>query len=259
MAEPKKTESKPSEHKHTEHKSGEHKEKPEAKSHHPTGKTTGPVKTSEKATGAAKKTEAAAAKSTEAKAPSKPAAKGDKAPDVKIVDQPTEKKHTARAKATLTDEQKKGLQQRRTIAGRRPWFRRQQWYEYKKLERSGWRKPTGVDSAMRRHFGYEQPVVRIGFAGPKSVRGLHASGFREVYVEHVDHLKAIDTKTEAARVSGTLGTRKLRRLYEEADKLGVRILNRRDLGAAPKASATPPKPAATTTKPTASAKGGEAQ
>lgn len=164
------------------------------------------------------------------KAPKKPEAKTEaKADDVKIVEKATEKKHTARAKPTLTKEQQAGLRLRDAVSGRRPKFRRQQWYEYKRLANSGWRRPRGVDSAMRRHFGYEQPVVRVGFRGPASVRGLHPSGFEEVRIEHVAQLEAIDPKRQAARVAGQLGTRTLRLVYAEADKRGIRILNRRNL------------------------------
>src|SRR5688572_5014382 len=150
--------------------------------------------------------------------------------DVKIVEKTTPREHKAQAKPTLTKETQDGLRLRRAIASRRPKkFRRQQWYEYKRLEDSGWRKPTGVDSAMRRHFGYEQPVVRVGFRGPAATRGLHPTGFQEVRVERVEDLSKIDPKTQAARVSGGLGTRKLKLVYAEADKRGVRVLNRRQL------------------------------
>lgn len=173
----------------------------------------------------APKAKAAAKKAAPKKTPTKARTKET---EVKIVEKPTPK-HQAAAKPTLAPELRASLSLRQSIERRRPRFRRQQWYEYKRLEDSGWRRPTGVDSAMRRHFGYEQPVVRIGFGGPRDARGLHPSGFREVYVEHVDHLKGIDPKTQAARVSGRLGARKLKRVYAEAEKLGIRILNRRQL------------------------------
>lgn len=212
--EPKATEKKPESTK-AEPKKEVHREQKEAGGKH------------EKKTGTEKKT-AEAARRVQGKTSQPTAKKGEKEEEVKIVDKPAEKKHVARAKANLSAEQKKGLQQRREISDRRPWFKRQQWYEYKRLG-TAWRKPTGMDSAMRRHFGYEQSVVRVGFGGPKAVRGLHPSGFREVYVDQIEQLKGIDVKTQAARVSGTLGTRKLKLIYAEADKLGVRILNRRTL------------------------------
>jgi large subunit ribosomal protein L32e len=150
--------------------------------------------------------------------------------EVKIVEKATPKKHQAQAKPTVSPELKQRLVLRRAIASRRPKkFKRQQWYEYKRLEDSGWRKPTGVDSAMRRHFGYEQPVVRVGFRGPVESRGLHPTGFQEVRVETVADLARIDPKTQAARVSGKLGRRSLKLVYAEADKRGVRVLNRRKL------------------------------
>ena len=192
--------------------------KPGVKEHKSTGAHR---KTEEAKKRAAGKTPSASQKGAQA---AKPRPKGE----VTIVEKAAPK-YQAQPKATLTQEQKHGLALRRSISNRRPWFRRQQWYEYKRLADSGWRKPTGVDSAQRRHFGYEQPVVRIGFGGPRSVRGLHPSGFREVYVEHVEDLQAMEKTTHAARVSGKLGARKLKLIYAEADKLGVRVLNRRKL------------------------------
>lgn len=207
----------------TASKKADHKAEPKKEVHREKKEAGGK---SEKKTGTEKKS-AEAARRAQGKTSQPTAKKGED--DVKIVDTPTPaKKHVARAKANITADQKKDLQLRRQISDRRPWFRRTQWYEYKRLG-TAWRKPMGMDSAMRRHFGYEQSVVKIGFVGPKSVRGLHPSGFREVYVDQIEQLKAIDVKTQAARISGTLGTRKLKLIYAEADKLGVRILNRRNI------------------------------
>jgi large subunit ribosomal protein L32e len=252
--EQKKTEPhKPSEKKHEEHKGehkpatphkpAEHKAAPKTEQKAPTPAQK-PTTAPKKETGAEKKA-ADAQKRAAGKSAPKAVPKGAapaKKDDVKIVDKPKEEKHKAQAKPTLTESQRKALALRAVIDARRPRFRRQQWYEYKRLANTGWRKPTGVDSAMRRHFGYEQSVVRIGFGGPKEVRGLHPSGFREVFVDQIGQLKTIDKKTQAARVSGNLGARKLRDIYVEADKLGVRVLNRRELPPAPKASGTKPTP-----------------
>lgn len=189
----------------------------------PTGKA--PAKPSAATPGTPKATKKTPALTTTPKG--KTEAKDAK--DVKIVDKPTPKKHVARPKPTLTERIQDRLRLRTAIDGRRPRFRRQQWYEYKRLADSGWRKPTGVDSAMRRHFGYEQSVVRIGFRGPVETRGLHPSGFQEVRVETLGDLARIDPKKQAARVSGNLGTRTLKLVYAEADKLKIRVLNRRNL------------------------------
>jgi len=200
--------------------------KPEPAKAAPKQRAAAPPKETGAAKTAAKTAPKAAAppKTTKAAAPP-----SKKAPEVKIVEKAEPKKHVARAKPQLSKELEARLRLRTAIDSRRPTFRRQQWYEYKKLEDSGWRRPTGVDSAMRRHFGYEQSVVRVGFRGPVETRGLHPSGFQEVFVNTVQDLSKIDPKTQAARVSGNLGTRKLKLVYAEADKLKIRVLNRRDL------------------------------
>lgn len=174
----------------------------------------------------------ASAKAEKAAAPG--AAKGkspaDRKEGVKIVEAVSKApEHRARAKPQISPQTRQALALRRVIDRRRPTFRRQQWYEYKRLEDSGWRYPRGVDSAMRRHFGYEQPVVRVGFRGPVGARGLHPSGFQEVHVGTLADLATINPKTHAARIARTLGTRKLKLVYAEADKRGIRILNRRKL------------------------------
>jgi large subunit ribosomal protein L32e len=182
----------------------------------------------------AKKTTAPAKKSAPSakKAPAKkasPAKASDS--DVKIVEpeEAAAKEYKPKAKPALDDATKALLNVRREIDARRPAFRRQQWFEYKRLEDSGWRKPRGKDSAMRRHFGYRPNLVSIGFRGPVDVRGLHSSGFEEVRVENVNDLAKVDPKTQAARVSATVGRRKLKLIYEAADKQKIRILNRREI------------------------------
>lgn len=239
---------KPGSHSHPKPKGGGHKAKEPKKAHkaspapkpHADRKPKAAPAKEHKPSGAPKREKKAAPKRP-AQAPAKPSEKGappGKAPakpeekgeeEVEIVEAPTRPEYHAAPKPALSPEQRAGLAERRRVAARRPRFRRQQWYEYKRLSNTGWRRPTGIDSAMRRHFGYEQSVVRVGFGGPRVVRGLHPSGFREVHVQNASDLKGIDPKTQAARVSATLGTRKLKLLYAEADKLGVRVLNRRNL------------------------------
>ncbi|HYS71286.1 MAG TPA: 50S ribosomal protein L32e [Thermoplasmata archaeon] len=118
------------------------------------------------------------------------------------------------------------LRLRREIAARRPAFYRQEWFRDARLGQK-WRKPTGGQSKLRRHYGYRINVVSIGYRGPKLVRGLHPSGFREVLVHKVRDLDAIDPKLEAARIAGTVGGRRRTEIEAAADEKGIRVLNRR--------------------------------
>ena len=70
-------------------------------------------------------------------------------------------------------------------------------------------------------------MVRVGHGKVAAARGLHPSGFREVMVHNANDLEIIDPETEAARVGKTVGGRKREQIYNRADELGIRVLNRR--------------------------------
>lgn len=138
-----------------------------------------------------------------------------------------ERIHVARQKPKLDDETKAALAFRKAQLKKQPAFRRQEWFRYRRLSRTGWRKPKGNDSSMRKNRKYRPPMARIGFGKLASVRGLHPSGFREVMVHRPDDLDDIDPNTEAARVGARVGGRKRAIIHERADELGIRVLNRR--------------------------------
>lgn len=138
--------------------------------------------------------------------------------------------YAANAKPKLDDDQRSALGIRRLKNAVRPAFRRHEWWRYKKLggKTAPWRVPSGIHSKVRRHFKYRPPVVSIGYGGPAAVRGLHPSGFEEVLVHNVADLSEVNKETQAARIGGTVGGRKAKLIQAEADKRGIRILNRRE-------------------------------
>jgi len=135
------------------------------------------------------------------------------------------KTYVPNKKPELDDETASELAKRAVISGRRPAFKRQEWFRYSKLGEN-WRRPKGIHSKMRRHMKRRPPMVDIGFRGPASVRGLHPSGFEEVMVYNVDGLKDVDPKCQAVRIGGTVGTKKRLDIQAKADELGIRVLNR---------------------------------
>ena len=78
---------------------------------------------------------------------------------------------------------------------------------------------------MRINLKYRPSKVRIGFRGPREVRGLHPSGFEEVIVYNVTDLEGIDPKKQAVRIGSTVGTKKRLKIAEKAEELKIRILN----------------------------------
>ena len=118
------------------------------------------------------------------------------------------------------------LSMRRRRKAKKPNFRRQEWFRYKRLGEA-WRKPRGKHSKMRTGKVYRTNVVSIGYGSPRKARGLHPSGFAEVPVHNINDLDGIDPKVQAARIGHSVGVRKRIKIEQRAEELGIRVLNRR--------------------------------
>ncbi len=113
---------------------------------------------------------------------------------------------------------------RAQINRRRPRFVRQESWRYARLKES-WRMPRGIDSKMRRQEKGWPQLVKVGYRGPKAVRGLHPSGLRDVLVRNLGELERLNPQTDAARFASTLGRRSKMALFAKAKEMGIRVLN----------------------------------
>ena len=147
---------------------------------------------------------------TEAKPAKKKKAEGPKAP----------------RRPTLDPEAVRLLAVRGSLSDARPVFGRQAAHRYHRIGRWGsWRRPRGLQSKQRRHYGYRPRIVRIGYGSPAATRGLTPSGFRPVLVHTSDEIERIDAAREAIVIARTVGTRRRLVLEETARKRGVHVLN----------------------------------
>ena len=137
--------------------------------------------------------------------------------------------HTARQKPVLDDSTKSALKMRSEQSKKQPKFRRQEWFRYRRLSKTGYRKPKGDDSSMRKNRKYRSPMARVGYGKVAAARGLHPSGFEEVLVHKADHLDGLDPERQAVRIGSSVGNRKRSRIHDRADELGLRVLNRRQI------------------------------
>ena len=137
--------------------------------------------------------------------------------------------HTARQKPELDAAPTAALAARAAQKKAQPAFRRQEWFRYKRLAKTGWRKPKGLQSSQRLNRKYRSPMARVGYGKIAAARDLHPSGFREVLVHRAEDLEGMDPKVDAARIAKTVGNRKRVNIHDKADELGIRVLNRRSI------------------------------
>lgn len=119
---------------------------------------------------------------------------------------------------------KRLMELRKNMNKKRPSFRRVESWRYKRVKDS-WRKARGIDSKTRKKkkSGVKSPT--IGYRGPKKVRGLHPSGYKEVRITTLDDLKKLNKNKHALKISGKLGVKKRITLTDYCQKRGFKILN----------------------------------
>lgn len=146
--------------------------------------------------------------------------------DEEILDEEDEDQgYKAKVKPELSKDEVRALNLRSNIDDKRPRFRRQEWFRYKRLGTS-WRRARGISSKTRRNYKYRPNMPSKGYRGPKSVRGRHPSGFEDVLVHNTKDLDNLDQKKQAIRIAHTVGTRKRADIVKKAEGLNIRILNR---------------------------------
>ncbi|RYP77767.1 hypothetical protein DL771_000864 [Monosporascus sp. 5C6A] len=94
----------------------------------------------------------------------------------------------------------------------------------KKLS-SSWRKPKGIDSAVRRRFRGRAAMPKIGYGSAKKTRHMMPSGHKAflVHNEKDVELLLMHRKTFAAEIAHGVSSRKRVGILSKARALGVKV------------------------------------
>jgi large subunit ribosomal protein L32e len=111
-------------------------------------------------------------------------------------------------------------------------FKRDGTGKKKQLE-DAWRRPRGLHHKQRRHKKAKGPLPTPGYGSPRAVRGLHPSGYCEVRVFHAGDLAGLDPSCHAIRIAAAVGARKRAGIQEKALEAGLKVLNPKEIRAAP--------------------------
>ena len=116
------------------------------------------------------------------------------------------------------------LRKRRQTEDKKPNFRRQESWRYKRVKES-WRRSRGLDSKMRKKVKGWPSSPTVGYRGPKETRQSHPSGYKEVIVRNMDDVRKVDPETQAIRIAHQVGGRKRVEISAMADELKIHVLN----------------------------------
>jgi len=157
----------------------------------------------------------------EGKVDAKPVAKAEVKKEVKKKWIPKVKKENKKKSTEALDVQKtlKGKKKLPTFRGR---FGKKNIRRKSKAKWQKWRKPRSIDLDRGLQHGFRP---KIGYRNQASLRDIHPSGYTEVMIKTLNDLEAVNVKTEAIRISATVGKRKRNDIVTKANEKGIWVLN----------------------------------
>jgi large subunit ribosomal protein L32e len=113
---------------------------------------------------------------------------------------------------------------RKKLNSKRPKFLRTETWKHKSFKNDPkWRKPKGKDNKMRMKRCGKQPLVSVGYRGPKEVRGTHASGLKEVMISNSGQIEGLENVI--IRINASVGNKKKIEIVKKAVKSNLKIAN----------------------------------
>ncbi|HOP09214.1 MAG TPA: 50S ribosomal protein L32e [Candidatus Methanofastidiosa archaeon] len=116
------------------------------------------------------------------------------------------------------------LKLRKEASKKRPKFKRQETWKLKRFKNNPtWRKPKGHSSKMRRKLKGRPSIVKVGYRGPKEVRGYHPCGLPEVYINNLSDVEG--SEGSILRISSSIGNMKKADILLRAKELDLKVAN----------------------------------
>ncbi|KAH0486550.1 MAG: uncharacterized protein KVP18_002058 [Porospora cf. gigantea A] len=107
-------------------------------------------------------------------------------------------------------------------------FIRHQSDRFKRVS-AAWRRPRGIDSAIRRKFRGQRPMPNIGYGNAKATKHMcKKDGLYEIRIFNIDELEALLMHNDkfAVVLAKSLSAAKRMQIVERCDQLKLRVRNR---------------------------------
>ena len=118
---------------------------------------------------------------------------------------------------------------KKKLKNKKPSFIRQRPHKIKLKNKLKWRRAKGLHSKTRLKHKGNTRMPKPGYGSPKILKNLNQNGLKEVIIKTIKDLDNINTKTQAAILSRTLGNKKRIEIAKKAKELKIEIQNLKDL------------------------------
>ena len=90
-----------------------------------------------------------------------------------------------------------------------------------------WRKPRGIDSAVRRRFRGTVRMVNIGYKNNNKTRHQTKAGFKRFLVHNLSDLEMLlmNNRTHAAEIAHKVSAKNRAEILNRAKELNVKVIN----------------------------------
>eukprot|EP00759_Apiculatamorpha_spiralis_P054156 PhF_6_TR6857/c2_g1_i1/m.9873/K02912/RP-L32e, RPL32; large subunit ribosomal protein L32e len=115
---------------------------------------------------------------------------------------------------------------RRTVVKKRlKKFFRSHADRFNRLAKTGWRKPRGIDSPLRRHFKGAPLDPRVGYGSAKITKHISPDGFRRFVVRNVGELNVLTMQNRrfSAEIATSVGAAKRKEIVKRANELDIKV------------------------------------
>merc|ERR1712232_352477 len=106
-------------------------------------------------------------------------------------------------------------------------FTRNEFEDYPGKLSSSWRRPRGIDSAFRRRFRGQKPLVNIGYGNNKKTRHMMRNGFKRFLIRCPADLEVLlmNNRVFAGEIASNISARKREQIVNRARELNVNLTN----------------------------------
>eukprot|EP00008_Paramoeba_atlantica_P003272 CAMPEP_0201475068 /NCGR_PEP_ID=MMETSP0151_2-20130828/554_1 /ASSEMBLY_ACC=CAM_ASM_000257 /TAXON_ID=200890 /ORGANISM="Paramoeba atlantica, Strain 621/1 / CCAP 1560/9" /LENGTH=134 /DNA_ID=CAMNT_0047855075 /DNA_START=52 /DNA_END=456 /DNA_ORIENTATION=+ len=96
---------------------------------------------------------------------------------------------------------------------------------FNRLAKTGWRRPRGIDSNVRRHFKGVPLTPRIGYGSAKATRHVCPDGFRRFVIRNVGELNMLTMQNRkySCEVAACIGAKKRKQIVQRAKELDIKV------------------------------------